>query len=532
MKRNTLIILIFIMAHTLCAQNFHVQDFREDPADLAAVRFPVTDVNDDACAIIKVRSNIDGILFDSNLGITKIDERPDGIWLYVSPGERALRFMRQGVITKDYNLPSGMRIESSKVYILELLATTGEIDDPEIETQWLIITSEPDGADLYINDQPAGRTPYQNELPVGTYQWRLEASLYLSKEGFVSLESGDANLEQFHVALDADYGTLVIQSRPESGADIALNGLNTNESTPATLQRIPSGEHTITLSMNDYASASRQVALRAGERKEVVVEMRPTFAVVRIDTEPSSDIYINNQRRGSGSWQGRLNAGVYTFEARLDKHTTHSERRQVSAGEDFSLSLQPEPITGNLRVISMPIGAQIRVNGEDRGTAPNTFRNLLVGEYEVALSHPGYATVSERVTVVEDETAEVNLELPVGMEVTITSDPSGVTLFINGERVGTTPYKGELSFGSHQLRLVNRSRTVEETIHIKQGGMSSFSFDVRDGMQVTITSSPTGADLFINNQRVGTTPHTSELTFGSHNIKLVNIDKTVEETIK
>ncbi len=72
MKKGLLLILSIVLVQTISAQHFHVEDFREDPADMAAIRYSRTDVNDQTCAIIKVRSNIEGIQFDSNLGITDV----------------------------------------------------------------------------------------------------------------------------------------------------------------------------------------------------------------------------------------------------------------------------------------------------------------------------------------------------------------------------------------------------------------------------------------------------------------------------
>ncbi len=146
-----------------------------------------------------MRSNIEGIQFDSNLGITDVEERPDGVWLYVSPGERALRFMHQGIITKDYVFPAEMRIASSKAYILELLATTGEVDDPEIETQWLIITSEPDGADLF--DERDG-TEYQT-VQIGRQTWMAENLAFKATNGnYWTYQNEQSNVEEFGYLYD------------------------------------------------------------------------------------------------------------------------------------------------------------------------------------------------------------------------------------------------------------------------------------------------------------------------------------------
>jgi hypothetical protein len=51
------------------------------------------------------------------------------------------------------------------------------------------------------------------------------------------------------------------------------------------------------------------------------------------------------------------------------------------------------------------------------------------------------------------------------------------------------------------------------------------------GLEVTIASTPTGAQLTVDGVTAGATPYTSMLGFGSHTLKLVNGKKVIEENI-
>jgi hypothetical protein len=529
------LLISFLLFQSLSAQHISVESLRMLENDMdARVHHPKRDQNGEVAALIKIVTTETGFSFDGgSLGIVATEQKVAEIWVYVPRGAQRITIMHPKLgVLRTYAYP--ISIEAATVYEMRLV--TGRVETtvipPEINSQWLVITSEPDGADVYINNDPVGTTPYYNELPVGDYTWRLSANLYQPAAGVITLEAGDDKRIEIHEILKPDYGTLIVRSSPESGAAITINGFETGQTTPATIPRIKSGEVLITLRLSDYETTSEQIELEAGSEQQVDISMRPTFAVVTVETDPTSDIFIGDQRRGSGRWEGRLGAGIYTFEARLDKHRPATERRQVNAQENFTLNLNPQPITGNLRVISSPHGAGIRIAGTEYGTTPTTIRNLLIGEYNVELSLSGHASVTERVTIKENETAEINTTLPAGMEVTITSKPTGAELFINNHKVGTTPYTGELSFGSQNIKMVNRSRTIEETINVQQDGNNNFNFNIAEKVQVTITSIPDGVELFINNQKVGTTPYKGELFYGSHKVKLINRDKTVEETIQ
>ena len=60
------IIIVFcflqLISIQLKADKFQVESFTKDEKDIAARKAELKDINDDYCAIIKVRTNVDGIL--------------------------------------------------------------------------------------------------------------------------------------------------------------------------------------------------------------------------------------------------------------------------------------------------------------------------------------------------------------------------------------------------------------------------------------------------------------------------------------
>jgi formylglycine-generating enzyme required for sulfatase activity len=197
---------------------------------------------------------------------------------------------------------------------------------------------------------------------------------------------------------------------------------------------------------------------------------------VTVTTNPSSDIYIAGERKGNGTWEGRLLPGIYNFEARKEKYTSATDKREVVSGQPLTINLQPVAKTGTLKVMTTPTDATITLGGANKGTAPATLRDLLVGDYTLSLSLPGYATTTKTVTIAEGETAQVTETLVNGRAVTVASEPSGAALSIDGNPVGQTPYNGSLTFGSHTLQIQQGDKKAEKTVSISQsGGETSFS---------------------------------------------------------
>jgi uncharacterized protein (TIGR02145 family) len=477
MQRVVIILFFTLFTFQIQAQNISVKSFRLLENDLdARVNYPKKDQNGEKCAIIKIQTTEIGFRWDGDaLGITSSEKKTGEYWLYLPRGAKRLTIAHDKLgILRNYAYP--LPIEESSVY--ELVLVTGKVittvKENEIESQWLIINTEPSGADVYINDQPAGKTPYQNELPIGKYTWRLQKELYLNESGIFELTTGGEK-QKININLKANFGTFQISSIPENGGSVNLNGIPTGKTTPCNLETVPTGEHTVSVSLDMYETTNQRIAITPGEVKPVSFIMKPTFAGVSITTDPKADIYVNGQQKANGSWQGRLNPSVYTFEAKLDKHTTATEKQTVNIGQPLTLKLSPSPRLGMLKIISTPFYAIIKINGKSYGTTPTTIKDLLIGDYTVELSLTGYATALEKATITEGQTTTINATLANGSEINISSTPSGVDLYIDNVKIGQTPFKGNLTFGNHNLRIEKDGKKAEKTININQNrGEKSF----------------------------------------------------------
>ena len=389
--------LLLMIGLTVQAQQISVKSFRQLENDLdARAYYPKEDKNGEKAAIIKIVTTETGFEFDAgSIGIVDAVQKTSEVWLYVPRGSKAvtIKHAKLGLL-RNYAYPQA--IGAGEVY--EMVLTTGKvvttIEEPVIETQWLLITTDPSSADVYINDQPAGKTPYQNNLPAGKYTWRVSKELYLPESGFANLIAGGEK-QVMNVKMKPNFGTLIISSSPENGANVSMNGIETGKVTPCNIDRVPSGDHTLTLSRDMYETTTQHLTLAAGETKQVAVNMNPTFAKVTIISEPVADIYINGQMKIKGTWQGRLNPGVYTFEARLDKHLTATEMRTVIVGQPLNVTLSPTPRTGTLKIMTTPFEATVRIAGKEMGKTPVLLKNQLIGDYTVELSLLSLIHISE-----------------------------------------------------------------------------------------------------------------------------------------
>ena len=117
--RYGLIGVLFFFCVTMHAQQFSVGSFRLLPNDITAYIAPVKDLNNEACALIKVVGNAD-FVFSTPLGIVKRQEEVGEIWIYV-PNESVqitIKHPQWGVL-RDFHFDSPL--ESRMTYELVLL---------------------------------------------------------------------------------------------------------------------------------------------------------------------------------------------------------------------------------------------------------------------------------------------------------------------------------------------------------------------------------------------------------------------------
>jgi formylglycine-generating enzyme required for sulfatase activity len=455
LKFLTTCFLLGAAAIVFSQEQLSVAAFTPLPNDMTARTLsPVRDADAQFTALVKVATTATGFDFDGgSLGVVKVVPQPAEYWVYVPAGARMLtiRHPQLGIL-RNYAYP--VAIEAGNVYEMKLVH--GELDvkikERIILTEFVMIDSEPAGADVYLNNALVGKTPFRVEQPEGRYEWRLERELYLPEAGVFELKAGDR--QRLNITLKPNYGTIEVNSTPENGASISLNGIKLGKTTPEVLEEIPTGEHNITLTHPWYETQSQKVVVSAGVREQLTLSLQPNFAELTVTASPDEEVYINDTRKGKGTYTERFPPGVYRIEVRKAGHTPASRQLTLERGKNERVQLTPEPILSNLKVLSTPEDAEIYLNGKLVGTTPQILRDLLVGDYELELRKAGYGSTKQTVTVKEGQTVEVNLTLTSTGSIAFTSEPSGADLYINGTYKGRTPYTAsDLPAGSYTYEL-------------------------------------------------------------------------------
>lgn len=119
-KRYVLTAAVLLIFSAMHAQQFSVQSFRQLPNDISAYIQPVKDLNDEACALIKIVGSRD-FAFSTPLGVVKRKNDVGETWIYVPHGTTQITIKHpQWGVLRDYRFPSPL--ESRLTYELVLNA--------------------------------------------------------------------------------------------------------------------------------------------------------------------------------------------------------------------------------------------------------------------------------------------------------------------------------------------------------------------------------------------------------------------------
>lgn len=464
MIRLVFAVFFYSLVQTLFAQNeLSVADFQLLPNDLTARTIaPQPDADGKLAALIKVVSNANDFDFDGGtLGVVRIEQKKGEWWVYVPSGSRVLTILHpQLKVLRNYAYP--VPIVGGNTYEMRLEHGIVErvIREKEIISEWIVVDSEPKGADVYLNEEPVGKTLYQNEHPVGKYTWRVQLMNYKTQTGTFELKSGEA--ERLVLALVPDYGEVIISSNPEAGMSVALDGYDRGVTTPCTLSFVPSGHHKITLTDEWYETKELEVDVVEGEQTRLVVNMNPTFARLDIAAPEGAEIFVNNEFEGVQSWSGRVRPGAMNVRVVQEGFKEYTKKLVLRVGEHQKMNVELEPRIGRLRVVSEPYGAEILVDGKAYGTSPRTITDLNIGNRTVELFKEGYDPKTFKVEIEEDQTADLNATLEVSQWI---------------------EQKVVLRFDSQGIRRIKGDRTLasmESYIHYSDVPMGDYHFLFRE----------------------------------------------------
>jgi len=293
-----------------------------------------------------------------------------------------------------------MRLISGILFLLLIQAAVSPAS-ADIQKGTISVTSNPQGADIYLNDESLGlqtNSVIQDVFP-GIHYIRLELPGYRTWETIFEVEEGRTayighNLEP--VVGDA----FSVSTTPE-GAQIFIDDTFSGISS-IVLHELPAGQHRVLLQLENYSDYAATVTINEGMSQSLVHTFEPVSTLGRITVEsvPSdADIYLNGEFKGTTKTTLEdVVPGTYDVVIEKTGYDDWTGRVDVAAGKISEVKAELSPAKVVLSVHTVPGGAAVSVDGVVSGNTP---LEIPVGQglHTIFIEKFGYGSVEEELYV-------------------------------------------------------------------------------------------------------------------------------------
>lgn len=127
------------------------------------------------------------------------------------------------------------------------------------------------------------------------------------------------------------------------------------------------------------------------------------------------------------------------------------------------------PVFAQLHVHSRPAGAEVLINGRNRGITPLEVSDLAEGRHYVELRKQGYFSAWQNVTIEADRPTRLDIDLEARVankEIDIVTRPDGGTIYLNGKKIG----EGRVKLAPPLSGNVTLSGTLQKSPYERRSG--------------------------------------------------------------
>ena len=404
--------------------------FKEVPGFVNINTEKMYDDNDKPYAVLKIKTENIGskerreLSFKGDAQTYFEVEYQDGeVWLYISYYASYIKISHEEYSSTEFYFPFDMKPKCGYELTLVNKAAMAVPIQAKEHYNYMIVKADQEAATIYIDDVYVGDGQVSKSFKVGEkHRWRIECKMYHTESGEAVITANEK--VKIEKTLRPAFGYLNVTSQPENGATVFIDDDRVGV-TPYKSERLKSGEHKVRVIKEMFSPAEMTFMVTDGNTIEAPMTMSANFASVTITTDSQSDIYIDNEIKGKGTWSGRLSAGDHIFEAKKASHTTSVKTVSLSNGQTANIVIDnPTPIYGTIDINSDPMECNIIIDGVKKGETPAIINDVLVGNHELKIEKSSYKPVKKQFTLTEDKTLTISEKLEKGAEI-----PSGLVAY-------------------------------------------------------------------------------------------------------
>lgn len=405
------------------------------------------------------------------------------------------------------------------------------------------INSMPTGATIYLDDKkygPVGTTPWEGGLEKG--EWLV----ILEKDGYETATSRmrvrrTRRLQETILPLKKKpnppkLDVTAVADKHVAGAIVHIDGLV--QGAAPMLVTVKPGRHLVEIKKKGFNGFSQWVEVKEGDRVTIepkligVARVRTGSMLIESDI-PSASVYIDGEKHKdvTPTVVAGLPEGEYAVEVRKRGLVPWRQKVRVIGGDTVKLivklqaaSVQP---VGTIRVVTNAPLADVKLDGELRGTAPIDITRVPPGEHVIEVSAPNFLTREKKIMVGAGSGTMLTIDLQPTANASsgtlnVLATENDADVFLDGVRLGTAPLQKKLVPGRHKLTVSKYGfRKFERRITIEGNKKLTIKAKLYGIGSLRVLSAPLGATVWLDGALIGTTPlQLDEVLAGEHVLKV------------
>lgn len=221
---------------------------------------------------------------------------------------------------------------------------------------------------------------------------------------------------------------------------VELDGQTLDVADGTATKRMPFGTYSYRVQAPRHAVKSGTIVVNDPNAKHVVnITLEPQYVNAKFSVANNAEIWIDEQKRGTGSCTLELGYGTYLVECRLPGYK--SSIQEILIGRNCAtgtIALNPPiPIYGSVDINTTPADAEVWIDGKQVGTTPMLLSECIVGEHKLRISKLGYKDYTGNLTIKEGQTTTSSIALEKDLATIknspiVQSDDARIMKFLRG----------------------------------------------------------------------------------------------------
>ena len=269
------------------------------------------------------------------------------------------------------------------------------------------------------------------------------------------------------------------------------------------------------LNVEAYGYESKTIELNHRDSdKEIILIEKPINVIFKIN-EPYDEFILNNKILSSLE-NIKLKKGSYSYEITSNNHLTYKSNIEIEKYTDELLvPIILKKIDKSLEISSNPNNARVFLNNAELGITPLTI-NLDKSNNEIILKKEGYKDKRVQYSVDSNDKSEIRYLLDEDENIiSLRTNPSSASVFVDDEYVGITPLKFSNSRKGNIK--IKKYGYLDKLISFNNQSKSINISLEKDMAEVQFNSNVT-ANILLNGNYIGSTPLKIDIQKIKHNI--------------